>query len=213
MRKGQEREIMENMVNPYVSYTEFKQTLDQELQKAAQSFVRIGYLLKVASETNVLQESGYKTMAEFAAGEYHLDASQTSRFVDIYDQYGDPEHCGALLPQYESYGYSKLSEMLTLPSAVAEAISPEYTRAEIREIKEEVKEEQKISDLEVMMEPQKMPSATVHIRDLAAQVLHEYYADPDKAEEYCKMHKLCTTEKMVNKSLIEKIMDILAPEG
>ena len=195
--------------NPYVSYGEFKRTLDQELQKAAQSFVRIGYLLKVAGETDVLKESGYKTMAEFAEAEYHLDASQTSRFVDIYDQYGDPESCGALLPKYESYGYAKLSEMLTLPEAVADAIGPEYTRSEIREIKQEVKEEQKITDLEVMMEK---PAAGDNQESIAAQVLYEYFRDPEKAEQYCRLYA-CYAADLEPEKLREKIMEIIAPAG
>lgn len=202
----EKQEIIEN---PYVSYGEFKRTLDTELQKAAQSFVRIGYLLKVAGETDVLKDSGYKTMAEFAEAEYHLDASQTSRFVDIYDQYGDPEHCGALLPKYESYGYAKLSEMLTLPEAVADAIGPEYTRSEIREIKQEVKEEQKITDLEVMMEK---PAAGDKPESVTAQVMHEYFRDPEKAEQYCDLYK-CYEVDQDWETTRDKIIEIIAPAG
>lgn len=61
------------------SYREYKAELDSELQKTAEGFVRIGYLLKVARDTNVLAESGYKTVAEFAQAEYSLDKTQVSR--------------------------------------------------------------------------------------------------------------------------------------
>lgn len=207
---------MENQIigNPYASYGEFKQSMDQELQKTAQSFVRIGWLLKVAKETDILKESGYSSMGDFAKAEYGLDASQTSRFIAINDRYGDPEKPMFLLPKYEQYGYSKLSEILTLPEQVAEEITPEYTKEEIREIKTEIKEEEKISDLEVMMEPVKDTKGNE--MNLAAEVLHEYYRDPEKAEQYCellkKYHELA--DQAESEADEEKaIRDILAPAG
>ena len=207
---------MENQIigNPYASYGEFKQSMDQELQKTAQSFVRIGWLLKVAKETDILKESGYSSMGDFAKAEYGLDASQTSRFIAINDRYGDPEKPMFLLPKYEQYGYSKLSEILTLPEQVAEEITPEYTKEEIREIKTEIKEEEKISDLEVMMEPAN--DAKGNEMNLAAEVLHEYYRDPEKAEQYCellkKYHELADQDE--SEADEEKaIRDILAPAG
>lgn len=48
------------------SYQDLKQELDTELHKTAEGFVRIGYLLKVARDTNVLEESPYNTVTEFA---------------------------------------------------------------------------------------------------------------------------------------------------
>ena len=56
-------------ITRYKSYEEYKKELDGELQKTAEGFVRIGYLLKVARDTNVLAESGYKSVAEFAEAE------------------------------------------------------------------------------------------------------------------------------------------------
>ena len=35
------------------TYTEYKRELDAELSKSAESFVRIGYLLKVARDTDI----------------------------------------------------------------------------------------------------------------------------------------------------------------
>ena len=70
-----------------MNYSEYKMALDTELQKTADSFVKIGYLLKLARDTNVLAESGYKTVAEFAAAEYNLDKTQVSRFISINDKF------------------------------------------------------------------------------------------------------------------------------
>ena len=46
------------------TYQEYKAELDGELQKTAEGFVRIGYLLKVARDTDILAESGYATVTE-----------------------------------------------------------------------------------------------------------------------------------------------------
>ena len=42
---------------PAAGYQEFKGLVDKELNQAAEGFVRIGYLLKVARDTNILYES------------------------------------------------------------------------------------------------------------------------------------------------------------
>ena len=136
----------------YQNYESFKTELDGELQKTAEGFVRIGYLLKVARDTNVLANSGYKTVTEFASAEYGLDKTQVSRFISINDRFA---HGGEkLLPEYEEYGYAKLTIMLQIPEEITQELTPNYTKAEIQAVKEELDEERKVSDLEVMMEGQ-----------------------------------------------------------
>ena len=49
--------------------------------------------------------------------------------------------------------------MLTLPESVADAITPEITKEEIREIKQEIREEEKITDIEVCIEKTDHPEA------------------------------------------------------
>ena len=43
------------------SYNEYRQDVMQELSKASESFVRIGYLLKVARDTDVLKGTEYES--------------------------------------------------------------------------------------------------------------------------------------------------------
>ena len=139
------------------SYREYKAELDNELQKTAEGFVRIGYLLKVARDTNVLAESGYKTVAEFAQAEYSLDKTQVSRFISINDKFAEGGYSERLQAKYQGYGYAKLTLMLQLPDAVNEALTPSYSKAEIQSIKEEVDEEKKVSDIEVCLEASQEP--------------------------------------------------------
>ena len=63
------------------TYKEYKQELDAVLTRTAEDFVQIGYLLKVARDTNVLAESGYATVTDFAKAEYGIDKTQATLII------------------------------------------------------------------------------------------------------------------------------------
>lgn len=140
------------------SYQEYKTELDAELNKSAEGFVRIGYLLKVARDTDILKESGYPSVTEFAKAEYGIDKSQVSRFIHINDKFAEGGYSDRLKAQYQGFGYAKLTLMLQLPDAVNEVLSPSYSKAEIQIIKEEIDAENQVTDLERMMESVPMPT-------------------------------------------------------
>ena len=143
-------ELSINQVNNFVT---LKAALGQELTKTSQSFIRIGYLLKRArDEEEILKDSGYSDVNEFASAEFGLDRSQVSRFTRINDRFSIGGYSEHLKSEYEQYGSAKLSLMLTLPDEINEELSPEYSKTEINTIKSEYEAEQKISDMEVMME-------------------------------------------------------------
>lgn len=133
-------------------YGEFKATLGAELKANVEGFVRIGYLLKVARDTDILKESGHKNVAEFAAAEYGLTKDIVSRYIAINDRYSEDGYSDRLQAKFEGYGVSKLQEMLTLPDYIIDEITPTLTRAEIQEIKAEVKAENEITPIEVAIE-------------------------------------------------------------
>lgn len=133
-------------------YTIYRDTLRGELQKSAEGFVRIGYLLKQARDTDILKDSGYSSLTEFAMQEYGLTKDVVSRYIAINDKYSIGGNSDRLIEQYKDYGYAKLTEMLTLPDTIAEEIGPDFTKQEIREIKEVIREEQSITDIEVAIE-------------------------------------------------------------
>lgn len=139
------------------NYNTFKAEFDEEIHKAADSYVRIGFLLIEARDTGILEGSGYATMSDFAKTEYGLSPDQTSRFISICERFGDSE--GHLKDGYEDFGQTKLIEMLSLPDSITESISPELTREEIRDIKNEVKEENKITPIEAALEPSAVPES------------------------------------------------------
>lgn len=139
-------------LNEYKTYGEYKAALDGELQKSAESFVRIGYLLKVARDTDILTESGYRSVNEFADKEYGLDKSQVSRFIRINDEFSENGYSDRLQERYRSFGYAKLAMMLLLPAEINEELSSGYSKADIQAIREEIDEERQTSDIEVMLE-------------------------------------------------------------
>ena len=135
-----------------VTYRELKVAMDSEMGKTAESFVRIGYLFKMARDTDVLQESGYSSYLEFAEKEYSMDKSQVSRFINIHTKFSDPEDPTRLSEKYQGFGSAKLAIMLTLPDTIIEELTPTFAKSDIQAVKEEVDAESKISDLEVLME-------------------------------------------------------------
>ena len=141
-------------ITKYKTYQEYKAELDSELQKTAESFVKIGYLLKVARDTNILEESEYKSVAEFAAAEYNLDKTQVSRFISINDKFSEGGYSDHLLPEYRGFGYAKLTIMLQLPTTINEELTPRYSKSDIQAIRDEVVAEAQVTDIERIIEGQ-----------------------------------------------------------
>ena len=135
------------------SYEDYKTDVGTELSKASEGFVRIGYLLKVARDTDVLKGSEYEgNYLEFAAKEFGLEKTQVSRFIRINDKFSVGGNSDELKEEFKGFGTRKLGIMLTLPDEIVEELSPELTVDEIETIQEEVKDEQKISPLEAYAE-------------------------------------------------------------
>lgn len=189
----------------YRTYGQFKQAFDQEIRRQADGFVRMGYLLKVARDTDILAESKYRTIAEFARGEYGLTDDTVSRMIKINDRYSENGYSERLADRYRGFGQTLLAEMLVLSDVVVESIPPEITRAQLREVKEEIKEEAAITDLEVMMEdtdPQQEK-----IESVLVKALYQYYKENYK--EYPELHKAVTGSGVTP----EIVMELLAPSG
>ncbi len=196
----------EHAIQYQQSYKDFKAELDHEMHRAAQGFVRIGYLLRKARDTDILIDSPYKNVLEFAEKEYGLDKSQTSRFIAINERFGDPDDPEQLAEQYRPFGVKKLNMMLMLPDSLNEELTDDYTASEIAEIKAEVTEEQKITPLEVMAEEQDHTDLS-----MLARVLYKIGEDdPDLMMELMDADYLSTlTDEMRQ----ERLLEILAPAG
>lgn len=184
------------------NYEQFKQALDMELANQAAGFVRTGYLLKKARDTDILASSGYNTVAEFAKAEYGLSKDIVSRYIAINDRYSEGGYSDRLQDKYEGYGVAKLQDMLTLPIEVVDLISPEMTRKEIAEVKAEVKAEEAISPIEVALEGTDVQQADM---ELCQKAIYKYAKDnPEKFKALVKWTKDGDSEELES---------ILAPSG
>lgn len=182
-------------------YRAFKDAMDHEIKEASEGFVRIGYLLKVARDTEILRESGFKSVTEFASSSYGLTADIVSRYIAINDRFSEGGYSDHLSDRYQAFGVTKLAEMLTLPDEVIAAVPVQATRQEIREIKAEIVEEMQKTDLEVMLEEPEIKLAT-----LAQEVLYQCF---DKMPE--RYPKAFTAVYQPNAE--EALLEVLAPIG
>ena len=191
----------------YGNYGQFKEALDKEILSAAESFVKIGYLLKQARDTNILYESGYENLYEFAKAEYGIDKGTVSRYIAINDRFSIGGNAPALEDKYSGRGVAKLQEMLTLSDEVIDVIPAETSKAEIQEIKRDIKEEQEKTDIEVMLEEEPIETEAVELDSLAKQSLY-YHLKADKAafKRVCEVYE-------ENDNLQLKVMKALAPSG
>ena len=194
----------------FSNYNDFKKVMDVEINEQAAGFVRVGYLLKLARETDILSGSGYSDVNEFAQKEYGLTRDMVSRYIDINTKYSEGGCSDRLQEKYRAYGYSKLAEMLTLPDHIAEEITPDYTRSEIREIKSELKEEEKTTDLELLLE--RHQDETDSEETLLSKLMHEYFRE--HTEEYLECWDiLWNTVRVGTETVPRKIIEVLAPSG
>lgn len=182
------------------TFSEWQQELDTELVKSAESFVKIGYLLKVARDTDILANSGYGNVVEFAKARYGLDKTQVSRFIHINDRFSEDGNSAELHDRYKGMGYAKLTIMLQLPDEINEEISTDFSKSEIEDIKKEIDEENKISDIEVWMEgTQEEAEKYNELGQVMYQLLH------DMPELFIKIAQSSIET--------EELMNVLAPSG
>lgn len=195
------------------TYQEYKQELDAVLTRTAEDFVQIGYLLKVARDTNILAESGYATVTDFAKAEYGIDKTQVSRFISINDRFSEDGYSDHLLTSYKGFGYAKLTLMLQIPDEINEVLPPTLSKAEIQDIKDEVDAESKVTDIEVEIEKAEAAAVTDwSILPPEGSTLKRNLWQLGKEQEnlFRKLWEICNKGQYPRSA---SIMDALIPQG
>jgi hypothetical protein len=203
---------MENIIYQK-TYQEYKQELDAVLTRTAEDFVQIGYLLKVARDTNILAESGYATVTDFAKAEYGIDKTQVSRFISINDRFSEDGYSDHLLTSYKGFGYAKLTLMLQIPDEINEVLPPTLSKAEIQDIKDEVDAESKVTDIEVEIE--KAEAAAVTDKPIlppegSPLKRNLWQLGKEQEELFRKLWEICNKGQYPHSA---SIMDALIPQG
>lgn len=193
---------MEQMVE-YQSYEEYKQAVNTVLNRTVEDFVLTGYLLKQGRDTDILKNSGYSNVNEFAWAEYKLEATQVSRYIRINDRFSEGGYSPKLQEHYQGFGYAKLALMLTLPDSVAEELTPAYSKSEIQQVKEEIESEEKITDIEVILEGEKEEQRDLNNLEKA---IHQLCMD--EPDLYLQLHETVRTTCGT-----QYLKEIIAPDG
>lgn len=198
------------------TYQEYKKELDAVLTRTAEDFVQIGYLLKVARDTNILAESGYATVTDFAKAEYGIDKTQVSRFISINDRFSEDGYSDHLLPSYKGFGYAKLTLMLQIPDEINEALPPTLSKAEIQDIKDEVDAESKVTDIEVEIE--RAEAAAVTDKSMlppegSPLKRNLWQLGKEQEDLFRKLWMVCFMETASGNRNNAEIMDVLIPQG
>ena len=200
--------VMEMQFATFETYERvFDKQWQENTQKASElveGFMKIGYLLKIARDTDILNGTGYSDYIDFARQKYDIGKDVVSRYININNTFSEGGNSMILEEKYRGFGYAKLALMLTLPEQIREEITPEYSKSEIQAIKDELDEEAKISDIEVMLEGQK--SEQYGMSNIE-KVLHQMFSDDP--ELFREVFDGCKGEADNQKALYE----ILAPVG
>lgn len=132
---------MEYMQMTLNDWLEMKQSLERELSNLKTGFIRVGYCLRRIEESRGYEQDGYKSIAEFAKAEYGLNASTVSRFMAINERFSLGGYSERLDPQFIGFKQSIMGELLGLPEQDLELVTPETSRADVRELKQFNKQE------------------------------------------------------------------------
>lgn len=167
----------------------------------------------MARDTNVLEESGYATVTDFAKAEYGIDKTQVSRFISINDRFSEDGYSDHLLTSYKGFGYAKLTLMLQIPDEINEALPPTLSKAEIQDIKDEVDAESKVTDIEVEIE--RAEAAAVTDKSMlppegSPLKRNLWQLGKEQEEIFRKLWEICNKS---NYPRYTAIMDALIPQG
>lgn len=181
-------------------------TMDMLVHRLQETFVVMGYLLKRARDTNILVGSKYKSVTEFAWDRYRLHKDQVSRYIAINDRFSENGYSPKLQKQFERFGLAKLQEMLLLPDSIIAELSPEMTKAQIQSVKKAVQEENKRTDIEVMLEPLEAE----YLSTMSEKAIYKYFQS--KIDKYEAVYDIACRVKYGTPAKDALVMT-MAPSG
>ena len=200
----------------FAGYKDFEAAADRTANKIREGFMEMGYILKMARDTDILQDSEYTDYQDFAKRRYQLDPGTVSRYIRIVQNFSVDGNSHVLKDQYKDFGFAKLTIMLSIPDAINEALTPNLSKTEIQAIKDEVDAERQVSDIEVEIEkaeaaavtdkPMLPPEGTPLQRNL-------WQLGKEQEELFRKLWMICFMETASGNRNNAEIMDVLIPQG
>ena len=187
----------------FARYPDLEKAADRTAAKIKEGFMEMGYILKVARDTDILAGSGYASHEEFAEKRYGLDKGTVSRYIRIVERFSVGGDSHVLQDGYRDIGFAKLSLMLHMPDAVAEEITGSYSKQEVQAIKEEIDAEHAVSDIEVAIEAAEAPEPEGSLLERAIRQLGK-----EQQALYHRLHDIHAID-----GTAAMVMDVLAPQG
>lgn len=136
----------------FAGYKDFEAAADRTAVKIKEGYMEMGYILKMARDTDILRESEYSGYEEFADKRYGLDKGTVSRYIRIVERFSEGGNSHVLKENYKNMGFAKLSIMLHMPDEIAEELMDSLSKTEVQEIREELEAEAQVSDIELAIE-------------------------------------------------------------
>lgn len=192
----------------FAGFQEFASAADRTAVKIKEGFMEMGYLLKIARDTDILQGSEYRNHEEFAEKRYDLDKGTVSRYIRIVERFSVGGNSHILQDSYRNVGFAKLSLMLHLSDEVAEELMDKYSKAEVQMVKEEIEAEQAISDIELAIERAEMDTECQ--RESSMLELAVWQIGRDQPDLY---RKLWYIKRSCPANELKAFMEAFAPEG
>lgn len=116
-----------------------KETLD----KVANDFIYIGFLLWEVKFYDYYKEYGYKNVVEYAQKELNFKKAATYNFISVCEKFSRKTASGFptmnLDDKYSKFNFTQLCEVLPLSPSQLDTITPDMSKQEIREKKKELK--------------------------------------------------------------------------
>lgn len=190
----------------FAGYKDFEAAADRTAVKIKEGYMEMGYILKMARDTDILRESEYSGYEEFADKRYGLDKGTVSRYIRIVERFSEGGNSHVLKDNYKNMGFAKLSIMLHMPDAIAEELMDSLSKTEVQAIREELEEEEKVSDIELAIEGAEAAAVQPAIQDnmLTKAV---WQLGREQHDIYRKIWEAFEREDKAS------IKDIMAPQG
>ena len=135
-----------------ITYEQAKNILQENMDTLKMSFIAAGYYLKYIRDHELYLEDGYQSIWEFAEENYGIKKSTASRWMAMNDKFSRGGNSPVLAAEYRGFEKSQLQEMLYLDDKQIQAVTPDMTVKEIREVRKPEKsaEEDQTESIEVV---------------------------------------------------------------
>ncbi len=205
---------MESNLKKYERHEEFIESLTaeiagREIRKGmtdiAKKCVLIGFYLKAVRDRELYREAGYSSMWDYAADQFGLSMSSTSRYIAINDRFSVGGNTPYLLPKYSKFSKSQLQEMLNMSPEQIGQVTEDMTVKEIRKLKnpEKTETEQDTREESIATSQQKISVYDSCPPGIGQCIRQEWGLSPEQQHNGHKECTKCWREWEKRESLLE----------